>query len=406
MADVQNQRTAERSDKRQILDRLMGIRAALLLKFPFYGNLLMHLRFSLAPCGTACTDMERLIFDPEFTLALTDEQLEFVMMHEVMHCVLQHCVRGKGLNHYLFNIAADIVVNSNIMASMGVQEFVIDGEPAMHLAPNNKEGYLYSAEEVYDMLLKKYKKQLDDVGNLLGELEDELGVPIDSHDIWQAIGQGIPISEAWKENLKQAVKSCGSEEVPPSSLSLVEELEYEAKVDWRMVLQDFIQVTNDHYDYSFAPIDRRFTTGEFLMPAFIEYEGEEVDNLWFVVDTSGSISPEELTIIYREIQAALTQFTHLQGKLSFFNTSVTDPQDFSDVESLKDIAPVGGGGTSFNSIFRYLKENMAEKFPTAIIILTDGLALYPPKEAALEIPVLWILVENSEDAPWGVSVHI
>jgi hypothetical protein len=44
--------------------------------------------------------------------------------------------------------------------------------------------------------------------------------------------------------------------------------------------------------------------------------------------------------------------------------------------------------------------------PAAIIIMTDGYAFYPKKEVALEIPVLWILIDNERDAPWGKSVHI
>ena len=59
-------------------------------------------------------------------------------------------------------------------------------------------------------------------------------------------------------------------------------------------------------------------------------------------------------------------------------------------------------------IIEYMREHMLEKLPTAVIILTDGYAKYPREEAALGVPVLWILVaeENETPAPWGTSVYL
>jgi predicted metal-dependent peptidase len=37
------------------------------------------------------------------------------MMHEILHVVLQHCLRGEDRDQERFNIACDIVVNSNIL---------------------------------------------------------------------------------------------------------------------------------------------------------------------------------------------------------------------------------------------------------------------------------------------------
>lgn len=69
--------------------------------------------------------------------------------------------------------------------------------------------------------------------------------------------------------------------------------------------------------------------------------------------------------------------------------------------------PVGGGGTSFGCIFKYMKEYFEDELPTAVIVLTDGYARYPAESKALDVPVLWIISGgNEEDAPWGVTIHI
>ena len=104
-------------NKEKIISRLTETRKEVLNKHPFYGDMLMKLKFTMAPCKTAATDMRRLIFDPGFVDRISDEELEFTMIHEVIHCALQHVMRSKGKNPLLFNVAADIVVNSLILYS-------------------------------------------------------------------------------------------------------------------------------------------------------------------------------------------------------------------------------------------------------------------------------------------------
>lgn len=395
-------------DKRLVSIRLRDARMRMVLKNPFYGNLILHLKFTLGKCGTAATDMRHIVFDPEFVINLSDSELDFVLKHEIMHCVLQHCIRGKDKHQHFFNIACDIVVNSNIMHAMGVSSFTVAGEEAMHLTPDKKEGYLYSAEEVYEMLLEKYEVLIREVEDVLNEIQNDYGIGIDNHEIWSAVPLGDSLSDEWKMHLKEAVKASGDRgECPPNARRLLEKLTQESKLNWRAVLHDFIKEINDRHDFSFVPPDRRFSAGDFIMPAFVEVNGEKVDNLWFLIDTSGSISIEALSSAFGEIKAAIEQFDYLTGKLSFFDTSVSEPKDFDSVEDLENIEPVGGGGTSFHCIFEYMKDNFADEYPTAVIVITDGYALYPEEKIALGVPVLWIIAgTNREDAPWGVTIHI
>ena len=130
-------------ERRKVIEAISAARSEIVMLYPFYGSILMNLRVALADCGTAATDMRRLIFDPQFVLRLSSEELQFVMMHEVMHNVLRHCIRGADKISEIYNVAADIVVNSNIMKSMGVTSFAVDGCEVMHKAPDGKEGYLY-----------------------------------------------------------------------------------------------------------------------------------------------------------------------------------------------------------------------------------------------------------------------
>ena len=69
----------------------------LLCDHGFYGLLLMHMKYSVdEKLETAATDGTRIIFGADFLDSLTDRELGFVMMHEVLHVVLQHCFRAQG----------------------------------------------------------------------------------------------------------------------------------------------------------------------------------------------------------------------------------------------------------------------------------------------------------------------
>lgn len=105
-----------RTDRAAVACRLTEVRAELLSEHPFFGRLLLQMGIACAPCGTACTDGERLIFDPEFACRLSGRELKFVMLHEILHCVLNHVIRRKTLHVRLYNIACDIVVNSLIIS--------------------------------------------------------------------------------------------------------------------------------------------------------------------------------------------------------------------------------------------------------------------------------------------------
>ena len=146
-----------------IIKRLQNARLSLMAKQPFYALLLMNMKFALdLSCETAYTDGNRVAFNPDFMEEIDDEELEFVLMHEVLHAALAHPFRHQSdYQQKEFDYACDIIVNSNILYSFGMDKRKITlkkyGE-AMHLLPNGEEGYKYSVEEAYKMLLAASSK--------------------------------------------------------------------------------------------------------------------------------------------------------------------------------------------------------------------------------------------------------
>ena len=383
------------TDLRALIRRLNELRSELLRDRPFYGRLLLRLTFGFANCGTAYTDMRHIVFDPGFASSLSSEELKFILLHELLHCVLKHCTRGRTMQPLLYNIACDIVVNSLILDAMGRTDFYVAGEAVMHLTPARAEGRLYNAEEVYQMLLETPREDLQNHYE-----SSSLG----SHEVWQSL-KDDGLSDAWGQYVREAGLAVRSGSGIPYGLQRqLGDIIQPAKTNWRQLLQDFIR--KDRCDFIYQVPDHRFQ-GDLIFPSFqSNLFGERVDRLWFLVDTSGSISDEILGDAFSEIRCAVEQIENLSGELSFFDTEVSEPIPFESVEELADIIPVGGGGTSFFAVFQYLRKHYVDELPQAIIILTDGQASFPKEEASLDVPVLWIILDSDIDAPWGTCINI
>ena len=140
--------------KKKSSEILSVCRRDVLTKYPFIGSI--ALRMEMVPVRgirvrTACTDGNSVYFDIAFLSSLSRDEQTFVLAHEVWHAVMMHLVRRHNRDPQLFNIATDKEVN-NLLSKDGFTA------PSMVLMPT-KEEEDKSAEEIYEMLLKKMKKQ-------------------------------------------------------------------------------------------------------------------------------------------------------------------------------------------------------------------------------------------------------
>lgn len=408
----------------------------------FYGLLLMHMIYAVSEeIETACTDGVRITFGIDFLDSLSDSELDFVMMHEILHVVLQHCFRGDVEDPEAYNIAADIVVNSNIMLENGMKASSITLSKygiAMHVAPDGKEGHEYTAEQVYAMLPKNLNKKGNNkspgpavggakkenkkgnnkspgsaVGRAKKEISKEQHQPVrvwDDHSRWGKYEEDDTLRDVWVKRFEDAAEAIKIRDpsnarglLPAFAERILKELK-KTQTDWRTILNDFIQ--EEVVDYSFSPPDRRFDDSPFFLP---DFNGKEdmVEDILFMIDTSGSMSDDMIAAAYSEVKGAIDQFNgKLKGWLGFFDAAIIKPQPFSDENEFKIIKPAGGGGTDFQIIFEYVFHHMSDKLPASIIILSDGDAPFPLEKLAGGIPVLWLLNNEEVNPPWGKVARI
>jgi predicted metal-dependent peptidase len=90
-------------------EMLVTARVGLLLKAPFFGNIATRMELINADdwCPTAATDGRNFYYNSEFVVSLPLRQLEFLVGHEVLHAVYDHCGRKVDRDAKIWNIAAD-----------------------------------------------------------------------------------------------------------------------------------------------------------------------------------------------------------------------------------------------------------------------------------------------------------
>ena len=159
------EKNVESLDKvKQLTKKIYDSRLRMLTNHPFFGMLSLNLKYTLSnKIETFSTNGKAISFNVNYLDLLTSEELDFCILHCLMHIVLKHPFRAhKYSNKEIYNLACDIIVNSNILYSLdliGKKEIIIQGIKMPHLTLDNQEGYLFTVDEIYNDLISKLNKE-------------------------------------------------------------------------------------------------------------------------------------------------------------------------------------------------------------------------------------------------------
>jgi len=142
----------------------------------------------------------------------------------------------------------------------------------------------------------------------------------------------------------------------------------EPQMPWRELIQTNL-TSAIRTDYSWMRANRKGWHMDAIMPGTTP--GEEIDVV-ISLDMSGSISNKQAQAFLGEIGGMMDTFDGYKVHIFCFDTDTYNPQDFDseNMDSIEQYEPQGGGGTDFDCIFTYLKENAIE--PKRLIVFTDG----------------------------------
>jgi len=383
---------------KDVIDRITVARVGLLLKHPFFGNMATRLKVKAANdwLPTAAVDGRNLYFNAQFFNAMSNAEIEFVIAHEILHCVFDHLGRRDDRDPKIYNVAADYIVNNLLVRDkIGEKPKLVDC-----FQDFKYEGW--TSEEVYDDLMENVVEHID---------IDELGELLDEHlDLENGDGEGgapklskeemKEIRDSIKESMLSAAQAAGAGKVPGEVARLIKQFT-EPKMNWREILQQQIQSTVKN-DYSFARPSRKSHYGA-VIPGTIN---EETIDVCIALDTSGSIGNEQLQDFLGEVQGIMNQYNDYNIKVWCFDTKVYNLEEFSAHDGdITEYEAAGGGGTDFDSNWDFMKEEGIE--PKKFIMFTDG---YPwgswgDDSYCDTVFVIHSNYDKDLEAPFGVTTH-
>jgi predicted metal-dependent peptidase len=212
---------------------------------------------------------------------------------------------------------------------------------------------------------------------------------IDSHELWR---NTIDVqSSEWEARTKDAIRRDGGSNYGNSLIKIDQELSsfHPPQLSWQELLAEFAQPA--HPDWGFDPPDNRFWEYDFFLPD--EHPDElQLKNVYFYVDSSGSISQDVLCDFASEVVGCYNQYGQ-ESEIWYgtFSTEASFPILLEDPRQFKiEMA----GGTDPSSVFEMLKVQDLMHEARAIIILTDGFFAPISREIADDVPVLWIVTKN------------
>jgi len=392
-------------------DKMTKARAALVLDHPFWGVLALRLRMRADPiCKTLWTDGVELGYNPDYIKSLSIGVLKGSIGHEIMHVANQHNTRRGSRDPRKWNRACDYAINPLLLqAGLELPEGILlddsfDGKAAeaiYSLLPSEGDD---SPQETFDSGNSSATEGADSQGNQevgndpggCGEIRD---LPGEGGGAASEVEKTIHEQE-WTAALTQAAqiaKRAGK--LPAGMERFVKEL-VQPKIDWREVLRDFLEKSTRN-DYSWLYPSRRYLTQGVYLPGLFSLG--DLEKIVIAVDTSGSVSSDDLEQVASEIFSILDEFPETIIELIFCDYEFQGHQTITADDLPLQLEAKGGGGTSFIPPFEWLQKEGIE--PVCLIYITDLACDQYPEQPGF--PVLWIQTEENRYAtspPFGETI--
>lgn len=398
---------------KQLEENLKKLRCYLFYEYPFWGTITANVKIVISEeFPIAATDCHSVIHVNPVCATFSKNDLKFVVLHELLHIAFMHSQRRGKRNPHIWNIACDYAINSILIDEMRIKPEL---DPLY-----NPEFRKKSAEEIYRLLMdrestgmginldlqeKNNEGQGKETCENNGEGEDgrKNGL-VFSDDLIPSKNpreeiekvKGI-LTQAHIMQEKFGNKLRGT--IPGSVYEFVKRI-IEPKIPFeRLVARYVSEYVAGKSEYSFCPVNRKMAVlCDVAMPS-VNKAPEPKTVL--AIDTSGSITPEDLEIFAGAIKKLSTIVEELHVITCDYEIQqVIKPGEID--KFLKNIAFRGRGGTSHIPVFEYIDKHI--KNVDLVICFTDGYTDYPEKKP--KYPVIWILTPTHREPPWGKKIVI
>ena len=367
----------------EVQRKVSKAKALLILDHPFFGTAVSRRPIQygdeVPTAGMSATG--QIMLNPEWVEPLTVKEIMFLLAHEAMHYMLSHALRRQHRDHRAWNVACDKVINDTLIdARVGT---FIDGGVTL------EDARFGASEQFYD-------ENDDDIGDGgigedVGDIVDENGQPLDDATVQQLQTQ------AKIEAIQNAKLAKQTGKLPESIERLVEEM-INVVTPWHEKLERYMSA-KIRDGYSWNRPNRRFVGQGMYLPGYdyVPRMGEVV----IAVDTSGSLNSQELALFQGHINRIVDTCTPEKITVLYCDYAIGGTTEYTPDDLPIVLKPVGGGGTSFKPVFKWLDSYDGEV--ECLIYFTDGWGDQDELDQLSitgKIDTVWLTTDR-DDFPFG-----
>lgn len=301
------------------MNKLQQAITSLIFSEPFYGHLISKMRITktdkIPTAGVFITDKINLTYNEEWIENLDLIDVVKVLKHECGHILQEHITRAKQIGvvnqelHKRFNIATDATINLHDLVPT-VEK--IGGVTVKSLnemlqkmidEANAKDGAKRSFTAMQEgQMAEYYYNKINQFAEENSDILPEgggMGETMDDHSTWeQSEGNEEMQKEVARQAVNESVKSAGGiGNVPGEVAAIINEMN-KNQVNWKQQLRQFYVNT---LKSSRIPTRKRRNRRYGILQPGVKKKPEL--HLGLCVDTSGSVSDEELSMFWTELQA-------------------------------------------------------------------------------------------------------
>ena len=345
----------------------------------------------------------RLIANPAFVARLKQNELVFVLAHELLHLALRTHDRAKGSGQLEFNYAHDYIINDILRVELGFTSIPAGGLDMPGARERSAEDIVLQMRKNADLMPSRsrvFEGEAVTVRRALGPDagQGQSGDPMESGDVLDDKaerelfpGEAAEQGERGKALRQLAARSLAlaqamgamkgrGGEAGASQQQMVAALRGLYRTPWELALQKWMESVSPGERTFSRPSRRGADRDDLVLP------GRKRDSwmLNVVLDTSGSMTteiPRALGAIADFCDAvAVDEIRIVQCDTAVTSDEVVPPGELSGYRVS------GFGGSDLTPAMLTLA---ADPRVTACVVITDGDIAYPPAE--MPYAVLWVL---------------
>jgi len=373
-----------------MLDVVKRAKARILFNSRFFGHLVYQTPIIEARwVRTAATDMRNIYYNPDFFADMSVKEVEFVLLHEILHIVGKHGYRRAHRDPTDWNVAGDYYINL----------FLVDGGftmPACGLF-DRQYANMY-VEKIYDLVHEDkpssgggkpgdgnadpQRGEGDQSGSGGGDEQDdqqganggrdESNIDVIGNDLLEPADD--PSSAEARHRMAeidaQVAQAATMAKMAGQSSTAMERLVSEVlnpKVPWHEVLAEYATELIDD-DVNWSRRNRRYRDA--CLPGRMSEDamGEVV----VIGDSSGSITNKMFTEIGSEAAGIMEMLNPERLRMIWATTRVVSEEVFERGDDIVLKSPETGG-----TDMRVPLQHVEQYDPVVVVLITDGHTPWP-----------------------------